>query len=198
MRAISRARQGIYYLNTRYFVKWQDEKYTKSYKIENDVNKLKNIFREVIKMVSLEELLGVALKIEGSGYEFYTKLASRSTGKNKDIFKSLADQEREHMKIFKEIISKSKAGSGSEPLNEEAVGYLKIFAETSIFPEIEQEVPADMKSALQIALDVEKDSVIFYEELLKYAPQKDTIQKIADEERRHFKDILKMIETSNA
>lgn len=146
-------------------------------------------------MIDLEELLGVALKIEASGHEFYTKLESRSTGKNKDLFKSLAEQEREHMKIFEKIAAQSKEKSETQPLNEEAVGYLKIFAETSIFPEIEQEVPDDFKQALQIALDVEKDSVVFYEELVKYAPQKETIQKIIDEEKKHFKDILKMIET---
>jgi rubrerythrin len=145
-------------------------------------------------MINLEELLGVALKIEGSGYEFYTKLANRSSGKNKEIFKSLANQEREHMKRFEEIVAQSKEKSGLQPLNEEAVGYLRIFAETSIFPEIERGVPADLKDALEIALDVEKDSVVFYEELLKYAPQKETIQKIVEEEKKHFKDILKMIE----
>ncbi len=146
-------------------------------------------------MVSLEELLGVALKIEGSGYQFYTTLANRSTGKNKELFKSLAEQERDHMKTFEKIVAQSKEKSGSQPLNEEAVGYLKIFAETSIFPEIEQDVPTDFKEALQIALDVEKDSVVFYEELEKYAPQKETIERIVEEEKKHFKDILKMIES---
>lgn len=144
-------------------------------------------------MVSLEELLGVALKIESSGYEFYTNLSNRST-KNKELFKKLAEQERDHMKTFEKIVVQSKEKSGSQPLNEEAVGYLKVFAETSIFPEIEQDIPEDLKEALQIALDVEKDSVVFYEELAKYAPQKETIQKIIDEEKKHFKDILKMIE----
>ncbi len=144
-------------------------------------------------MVSLEELLGVALKIEGSGYEFYTTLANRGT-KNKELFKRLAEQEREHMKTFEKIVAQSKEKSGLQPLNKEAVGYLKIFAETSIFPEIEQDVPDDLEEALQIALDVEKDSVVFYEELAKYAPQKETIQKIVEEEKKHFKDILKMIE----
>ncbi len=144
-------------------------------------------------MVSLEELLGVALKIEGSGYEFYITLANRST-KNKELFKKLAEQERDHMKTFEKIVAQSKEKSRLQSLNEEAVGYLKIFAETSIFPEIEQDVPEDLEEALQVALDVEKDSVVFYEELAKYAPQKETIQKIVEEEKRHFKDILKMIE----
>jgi|UniRef100_A0A7V3REM1 rubrerythrin len=147
-------------------------------------------------MVNLEELLGVALKIEGSGYAFYSELASRSSGKNKKLFQSLADQEREHAKIFEKIVSESKENNGLEPLNEEAVGYLRIFAETSIFPEIEKGVPADLKEALELALDVEKDSVVFYEELLKYVPQKETVQKIVEEEKKHFKDILKMIETN--
>ena len=144
-------------------------------------------------MVSLEELLGVALKIEGSGYEFYITLANRST-KNKELFKKLAEQERDHMKTFEKIVAQSKEKNRLQSLNEEAVGYLKIFAETSIFPEIEQDVPEDLEEALQVALDVEKDSVVFYEELAKYAPQKETIQKIVEEEKRHFKDILKMIE----
>ncbi|MGC8612135.1 MAG: ferritin-like domain-containing protein [Athalassotoga sp.] len=146
-------------------------------------------------MIGIEDLLGVALKIESSGYQFYTELAKRSKGENKKLFSSLAEQERDHMKIFEKLISASK--EKSEILNEEAVGYLKVYAETSIFPEIEKSVPENMREALEIALDVEKDSVIFYEELLKYAPETSTIQKIIEEEKRHFKDILKMIESLN-
>ncbi|BBJ27454.1 ferritin family protein [Athalassotoga saccharophila] len=146
-------------------------------------------------MIELEDLLGVALKIESSGYEFYTELAKRSTGESKKLFSSLAEQEKDHMKIFEKLISSSKEKSGV--LNEETVGYLKVYAETSIFPEIERGVPENMKDALEIALDVEKDSVIFYEELIKYAPQTSTIQKIIEEEKRHFRDILKMIESLN-
>ncbi|AEH50498.1 ferritin family protein [Pseudothermotoga thermarum] len=146
-------------------------------------------------MMSLSDLLSIALQIESTGYGFYTNLASMQTNeKLKNFFAKLADQEREHQKIFKELIGKveQKIGGLSSWIEEETVGYLKSLAEVSIFPSLEKmKQNLSMQEALDLAINVEKDSIIFYSELIPYAADEvETIKKIINEEKRHLLDLL--------
>lgn len=142
-------------------------------------------------MVSINDLLGVALKIEGVGYSFYTKLAERTSDEIKNMFERLALQEKQHVEIFKRMLKKYE---GKELGNdwEDTAGYLKSYAEISIFPRLNsEEVPANFKEALDMAMEVEKDSIIFYSDLARYLPsEKIAMDEVIDEERKHLKDLI--------
>ncbi|MFN3283725.1 MAG: ferritin family protein, partial [Pseudothermotoga sp.] len=50
-----------------------------------------------------------------------------------------------------------------------------------------------LRQAFDIAINVEKDSIIFYSELLKYAgDERKTIEIIINEEKKHLIDLLKV------
>ncbi|HEY8541456.1 MAG TPA: ferritin family protein [Pseudothermotoga sp.] len=145
-------------------------------------------------MVSMNDLISIAVQIEANGYVFYDNLAKgQRNEKLKEFFTRLADQERVHQQIFKSLTEQIEhSASISSWIEDEVSGYLKSFAEVSIFPAMEKSKrDLTFKQALDIAINVEKDSIIFYSELLKYiSDEKKTIEAIINEEKKHLIDLL--------
>ncbi|MGC9322699.1 MAG: ferritin-like domain-containing protein, partial [Kosmotogaceae bacterium] len=111
-------------------------------------------------MLTVSDMLGIALKIEGAGYSYYEKLGERTSGEVKTLFLRLAEQEREHADIFRELLKDVGKASTTQDWDDN-VGYLKSYAEISIFPRIESsEVPQNLNKAISSAMEVEKDSII--------------------------------------
>jgi rubrerythrin len=148
-------------------------------------------------MVNLSELLSIALNIEAEGYAFYSKLASvQADEPSKKLFQNLAQQEREHQEIFKKLIGEFSEMDSSKDnwVSEEVAGYLKSYANMSIFPTMTKLKNMNPGEALKLAVEVEKDSILFYSELLPYAGnEKETIKKIISEEKRHLMDLLALL-----
>jgi len=148
-------------------------------------------------MVNLSELLSIALNIEAEGYAFYSKLASvQADEPSKQLFQDLAQQEREHQEIFKKLIGEFSELDSSKDnwVSEEVAGYLKSYANMSIFPTMTKMKNMNPGEALKLAVEVEKDSIIFYSELLPYAGnERETIKKIISEEKRHLMDLLALL-----
>lgn len=144
-------------------------------------------------MVSINDLLGVALKIEGVGYSYYTKLAERTSDKIKEMFERLALQEKKHVEIFRKMLNRYE-GKEMGTDWEDTAGYLKSYAEISIFPRLNSdEVPANFKEALDMAMEVEKDSIIFYSDLARYLPsEKLVMDEVIAEERKHLMDLISL------
>ncbi|PLV58056.1 ferritin family protein [Thermotoga sp. KOL6] len=140
-------------------------------------------------MIGPKDLLNIALKIESTGYTYYKNLAERSEGEAKALFERLAEQERDHSRKFKEILDKYE-----QDLNpsDEVLGYLESLAEMSIFPKLENTPPDDLREAVRRAIEVEKDSIIFYSEILGYVPEKEPVQAIIEEEKKHLRDLLRL------
>ncbi|HOI64534.1 MAG TPA: ferritin family protein [Mesotoga sp.] len=146
-------------------------------------------------MLTVNDMLSIALKIEGAGYSYYSKLAEKTTGKIKELFSHLADQERDHASRFREMLKDIE----NLPVTaewEDNVGYLKSYAEISIFPKIEsEEVPQNLNKAISAAMEVEKDSIIFYGDLETFIPNSESLKKIIAEEKRHLIDLVKLYGT---
>ncbi len=142
----------------------------------------------------LKELLNVALKIESDGYEMYSNLAEENDGELEKLFKNLAAQEREHQKRFKQIFDRCMEDEKqyADWTDDENAGYLMSFAELSIFPKLSGSVkPENINDAIDMAIEVEKDSIIFYSDLKRYFKDKETIDNIIAEEKKHLMDLLK-------
>ncbi|MBT1247902.1 MULTISPECIES: ferritin family protein [unclassified Thermosipho (in: thermotogales)] len=138
--------------------------------------------------MTTSELLGVALKIEGAGYSYYTKLSNISSGKLKELFLELANEEREHAKIFEDILKEHEDENLN--LNEEEIGYLRAFADNIIFPKLNiDKIPQSIKEALKLAIEVEKDSIIFYNDIKMLILNNDALEKIIEEEKKHMKKL---------
>ncbi|MEJ5230345.1 MAG: ferritin family protein [Pseudothermotoga sp.] len=145
-------------------------------------------------MVSLSDLLSIAVQIEANGYDFYNSLANnQASQKLKEFFTHLAEQERVHQQIFRNLITHTKSSpSLSTWIDEEVSGYLKSLADVSIFPAIERsKKQLTVREAFSLAIDVEKDSIIFYSELLPYAgEERKSIEAIISEEKKHLLDLM--------
>lgn len=147
-------------------------------------------------MVSMNDLVSIAAQIEANGQVFYSDLAQiQQNPELKEFFTRLAEQERTHQQIFKALAQKvEQSVSISNWIEDEVSGYLKSFAQVSIFPAMEKaKQNLTLRQAFDIAINVEKDSIIFYSELLKYAgDERKSIEIIINEEKKHLIDLLKV------
>ncbi|PIJ62016.1 ferritin [Mesotoga sp. H07pep.5.4] len=143
-------------------------------------------------MITVGDMLDIALRIESVGYSYYQKLSEKTSGEVKSLFVKLATQEREHAAVFREMLKDADNSLIAKDW-EDNVGYLKSYAEISIFPRIESiDVPDNINKAISSAVEVEKDSIIFYSDLSSFIPDCKELKDIIEEERRHLHDLVKL------
>ncbi|MBI5344182.1 MAG: ferritin family protein [Deltaproteobacteria bacterium] len=149
------------------------------------------------------EVHEMAIKIEENGMRYYTD-ASRAakTRKLKDLFKMLADEEGKHGKVFlelKKLVPEDEKAAGFDPYITEASLYLRAIADTEVFTKPGEGKKLgynakDEKEALAVAIDMEKDSILFYYELQKMIREKDrkVLDALIDQEKEHLKKLSSM------
>ncbi len=139
------------------------------------------------------EIFQFAIRIEENGEKFYRKMSEKFQDKEmKDMFNTLASDEVKHAQIYKAMVSKLEKYEPFESFPDEYFTYLKAYADKLIFDEKKSNEDAleikDLKSALDFAIDKELDSILYYQEIrnLVNEGQRSQIDKIIDEERKHF------------
>jgi rubrerythrin len=146
-----------------------------------------------------KEVLDMALRIEENGMRFYAD-ASRgaSTNELKALFKALSEEEGTHIKLFLELkkLLTEDTSNGFDPYIEEAQQYLNTMADAEVFtnPDAGKEAASSVKSeeeALRMAIDMEKDSLLFYYELERMIREKDRkiIESLIDQEKEHVRKL---------
>lgn len=148
------------------------------------------------------EVVQLAIDIEDRGYEFYKFAAQKFSGdiKKKEFFENLAKEETVHKSKFQELYSSlvdGKKGDDSAYFDMEASIYLSLLFKTSVFP-AKDEASEKLKyiktpyDALEMAIKAEKDSILFYDTIVKEA-KFDKTKKVAttlmNEEIKHFIDL---------
>ncbi len=144
-----------------------------------------------------DEVLEMAIRIERNGAAFYRKAAGlQSDEKNRDFFESLAAMEDKHQETFTEmrktLSQKDKGGKVFDPHGELAL-YLASMADTlgsEGSPSAADALTGNetLEDIVNIALGLEKDSILFYLGLKSMVPPKygrDKIEQIIEEERKH-------------
>ena len=146
------------------------------------------------------EVVRMAIRIEENGLRFYSD-ASKATKipKLKELFKSLAQEERLHINVFSEIkdsIPDDAVAEGFDPYVAEATLYLKAIADTEVFTHPDEgkllaEEIFDEEAALNLAIDMEKDSLLFYYEMQNMIRKKDAgvITQLLEQEKDHLKKL---------
>ncbi len=140
------------------------------------------------------ELIDIAIGIERKGASYYDSLA-KST---KDVmargaYKYLSDKEREHIEVFQNMLSSVDEYQPPETYTEEYALYLKALVDSAVFSddqvarEMAQRVGSDAE-AIQIALNAEKDSILFYSGMrdLVRRSDREVVDKIIAEEKSHL------------
>lgn len=174
------------------------------------------------------EGLRIAIDIEKNGFEFYQKAYERTSNlEHKLLLGFLMQEESNHAAQFQAIYEKLKqnktASDGEYLYDAEVSRYLQVLVEALIFPQNnpfadnpelangvlesgwQRQTPGEnatdkvsLSTILRIALQAEKDSILFYDEMVKNARFPEAKQIFATfkaEEQGHVEKIQAMIRT---
>ncbi len=148
-----------------------------------------------------EEIIGMAVKTEETGYAFYQQAGENaSTKKLKDLFGFLAKEELKHKETFlglKDVIGEKAQGV---PVDwDELSLYIKAMTDSSLFLGGDKNInlavkASNEKETVDFAMKFEKDTLLFFYELkdLVKTVNKPVIEKIISEEKEHIKKLAEM------
>jgi len=153
------------------------------------------------------EIFEMAEEMERNGAKFYRKAAQNASDKQtKQMLLDMADMEDGHLKTFQnmreELSDREKEPTVFDP-NNEAVLYLQAMAKSRGYegrksPDEELSGNETMKEILEIALNSEKESVVFYFGLMSLVPPKagrDKVKAIIIEELSHITTLLNKLKS---
>jgi rubrerythrin len=144
------------------------------------------------------EILEMAEQIERNGVKFYRKAARIVSDRQmRQLFEDLADMEVEHGKVFaamkKQLPDEARELVVFDPENETAL-YLQAFANGRVF-DLRQDLSEllkgteSVKDILKLAINVEKDSIVFYlglKDFVSVKAGKDKVEAVIKEEMGHI------------
>ena len=159
-----------------------------------------------------DEIFEMAEQIERNGARFYREIAERNPkGDVRNLFLNFAEMEEEHEKVFismrKELSDKDKKSTIFDPEGESAQ-YLRALVDLRVFDGNADEGFAfsedlaeeeQMKRALRAAIDLEKESIVFYEGMKEFVPEslgKEKIDDIIKEEMKHIRILTNQLISS--
>jgi len=149
---------------------------------------------------SAEETLKIAIEIEKNGREFYEGMLEETEDDEiREVFSDLANQEVKHRETFEEMLGDVEMEEGPD-LNSLLYGeledsYLSALADSKVFTPANENIK-EAKSVnsrdelLSIAISLEKDTILYYYEILqnaKNSDDQDLIMDVIDEEKSHVK-----------
>jgi len=155
------------------------------------------------------EIFEMAEEMERNGAKFYRQAAENATDEGtKQMLLDMADMEDGHLKTFEEmreqLSSQEKGWTVFDPDNQSAL-YLQAMAdargyEGKIAPTKELAGDETPREILDIALNSEKESVVFYFGLKGLVPVKagrDKVEAIIIEELSHITTLLNKLKSLN-
>jgi len=151
-----------------------------------------------------EEIFKIAIQIERDGKLFYQRAAALFDGGIKRTFLGLAEMEETHETFFtrlKELLFKSDTESVNFDPARESGSYLTALARTKIFDldqSAEETWPANssIDDILKLAIQSEKESIVYYiglKEVVRDELTKLKIDEIVKEEMKHITLLTKTL-----
>ena len=151
--------------------------------------------------LTAEEILEIAIETERQGAAFYESLAACAQDERvKEECRRLVTFEREHEKTFRRLLEQQdvqRALSSLQPsqLSDKYRQYLSALVDSNMLPDEEtaQRLADEAESeadAINVALQMEKNTILFYQELQNLLGQEaGVLQTILDEERSHVYEL---------
>ena len=147
-----------------------------------------------------EEILAIAMRLEESGESFYKRAAHGATSASvRALFEELAVQEQYHRRAFQQMSSSAVADTLSPEQWDQFQSYAAALLQQRFFSDPQHALSAatdaeDEQEALDAALGFERETIAFYEQLhgvVRHTEQ-GVIQRIIDEERHHIQRLSAM------
>jgi len=152
------------------------------------------------------EIFEIAERIERNGVQFYRKAAEGLSDQDlRQTLLDLADMEAEHEETFanmrKQISYKERELITFDPENEMTL-YLQAIANGHVFdlkkdPSEQLTGKETVEDVLKLAIEAEKDSIVFYVGLQNFVPAKagkDKVEEIIKEEMDHIVELNQRLE----
>ena len=144
------------------------------------------------------ELLQAAVGIERNGAAFYQALADRDNSV-RAIYEHLAVKEMKHQKTFQAMLDKVGGYQPPEDYAEDYQLYMKSLVDSAVFTDVAQarqraaEAASDSQ-ALDIGIQAEKDSILFYTEMQNLVKPADRqiMTNIIAQEREHLNQLTQL------
>jgi rubrerythrin len=146
------------------------------------------------------ELINIAIGIERRGIAFYDIMAkSTENATTREVFRYLADMERDHIQIFQGMLSEADK---YQPLPNQAgeyTAYLQALVDSAVFSDdlVTSEMATQAESdieALELAIGAEKDSILFYYQMRDIMPQRAQapVNRVIAEEKSHLRQLSEL------
>ena len=143
------------------------------------------------------ELYRIAMQMERTGLAFYTAVAEQSRDTStRAVYEYLAASEKRHLKKFKKLWNTTGKSAPPESYRGEYRKYIKALVKDRVFPSTavakSRAAKSGLSAALKTGIQAEKDSILFYTELMNLLPdpEKAAVRKILSEEKRHLQRLL--------
>jgi len=146
------------------------------------------------------DIFEIAMRIEENGGNFYRYAVQVAKDKEaKEMFGWLAGEEDKHKVLFKDMLSKIETQAPPESYPGEYGSYLHDYSDNNLIfrkdvMDAEMARVTDTPSAIDFAIRRELDSILYYHEIKGFIAkdQHESIDKIINEERKHFKMLSEM------
>jgi len=159
-------------------------------------------FREDEKMSVFRgsDIVEFAIRVEENGENFYRyAIQLAKDEETKKMFSLLADQEKQHQKVFRRIFAAMEKYTPPETYDGEYAAYLHNYIDGNVIFDkkaLDEEFAKikDVAAALDFAIKRELDSMLYYHEIKRLVPENEhtVIEDIIEEERKHFKGLSKL------
>jgi rubrerythrin len=140
------------------------------------------------------ETLKIARKLEKEGIRFYETLLEKTKDPTvKEVFRYLLNEETDHLRLFEKLLERED----SEALDDDGEDMLDSVDDgVFVFPQ-DDDWAADFDTAIQLGIAIEKRSLAFYLEVVKYTESeesKKTLKKIIAEEKKHWEELKRCLQ----
>ena len=144
-----------------------------------------------------DEVFQIAMELEETGQVFYEALAAACGDlKVAELCHRLARQEIDHYNKFKLLRERLASRPASHPLTWEEMDFAQALINDRVVPDPakarELAVKGSVAEALDLAIKLEKDSILFYMDVLPAVDGDDAaaIRQIIAEEKRHAQELI--------
>lgn len=147
------------------------------------------------------DIFTMAQQIEQKGHRFYEAMVNYSQNKQlKNGFQWLANEEKAHIDYIEKLRNSIERINIKNIDNWEEVSlYFRSLLDTEVFPlatngnSLAQELKDEI-GAIQIAISLEKDSILFLQDVSRWVNPEDQkkIQQLIDQEKGHVLKLLAM------
>lgn len=139
------------------------------------------------ELILIEDILNTLISLEEKGSRNYDILAKNAeTIETKNLFETLSIKEQEHKEIYKTF---KKDHVLTEEVDEEYSGYVDALLQNAFYEELDFEAKYSFKEGLQYAMNLERDTIIFLNEIKTFANKAyaQEIEQLKNEEKNHLK-----------